>query len=274
MEKQTARGLRLTCWWGLAMGALLALIAGNGTLAKSSIAVLAILGALGVILASWEHEWLRAPVPIGTPVRAGIAVIVILVFWGAVAVSIWPSSDTKEAATHPAAASEATIPAPLLPPSRKKLDSLMAAFKEPPDQGMRIDKKPMGFIKNGESIPIPVAAEIDNRTQTYSILLYIPSTPLTEEICLELADPKTKAYEYVRRFVKSWDSFMDDDTPLPENFMTIRDPKFSGTVIIYHEDKMTLAAKGKIDEQFRKHGMAVIFRGWDYVIVQNNARGY
>jgi hypothetical protein len=72
------------------MGALFALIAGNGMLAKTSIVALAALGAIGASLAALEHGWLKAPMPIGTPVRAIIALCFIWGAWALLAIAIWP----------------------------------------------------------------------------------------------------------------------------------------------------------------------------------------
>jgi hypothetical protein len=112
MEKRQARVLRIGLWWSSVIACAVALISGNGTLAKSSIVVLALFGAVALSLAAWEHGWLRAPVPIGTPIKA---LLVLFVIWGtmiALGYCVWPNPPASSNHDH---ASEDQI---------KKLESL------------------------------------------------------------------------------------------------------------------------------------------------------
>jgi hypothetical protein len=77
------------------MAALIALIAGNGTLTKGSIIALAVLGASGVSLAAREHGCFKAPRPIGTPVRAIIVLAFIGILWMAIAFCVWPTPPQR-----------------------------------------------------------------------------------------------------------------------------------------------------------------------------------
>src|SRR4051794_27803703 len=70
--------------------AVYALIAGNGTLTKSSIVALCALGAAGGSLAMLEHGWPKAPVPIGTPVKAALLMIFAVVVMASIGYSVWP----------------------------------------------------------------------------------------------------------------------------------------------------------------------------------------
>ena len=72
MDKKSARSLRLSLEWSVVIGATLALIAGKGVLAQSAIIVLCAAGGGAMIIAFWEHGWLKAPIPIGTPARASL----------------------------------------------------------------------------------------------------------------------------------------------------------------------------------------------------------
>ena len=240
-------------------------------LAKTCFAISGLLLAGKIIM-----ELQRSP-----GISIGWRVVITFITCGILGVSVlgsWLWADRKHveesALAAPPKTSDQQITSLPLPASRKRLDSLLAAFKEPADVGIRLDMPPMEITINGQTTAVSVASEIDSRNQTYSVLFYIPNTPLTKELCIEFSNSMSEAYKYVKNFVTKSSSPMDDDTPLPESFMAIRNPKFSGNVIIYHEDKMTLSDKGTIDELFRKNGMGVTFRGWDYVIVQNASRGY
>jgi hypothetical protein len=90
VSKKELKILRLGIWWAMPIGAVVALVAGKGNLATSSIFVLCVLGAMGSILAMWEHGWLKAPVPLGTPLRVivltllPVALIALIGWWAAI----------------------------------------------------------------------------------------------------------------------------------------------------------------------------------------------
>src|ERR1035437_834155 len=70
MGKGQWRGLRLSLEWGATLAVIIALVAGAGTLLRGSIGALVVIGGAAATIAVFEHGWHRAPIPIGTPVKA------------------------------------------------------------------------------------------------------------------------------------------------------------------------------------------------------------
>lgn len=75
---------RVPLWWAVSVAALIALIAGRGTLTPVSIVILAIAGALALCVAAWEHGWLR------TRIRAAILLPLIAIGAFLLARLAWP----------------------------------------------------------------------------------------------------------------------------------------------------------------------------------------
>jgi hypothetical protein len=97
MDKKSAKNLRLSGYWGAVATIVTALIAGKDAIVKAAIVPLCVIGAIMLILAFWEQGWLRAPVPVGTPIRA--SVLVILAF-GIMALLGWfvvPTVSSEQA---------------------------------------------------------------------------------------------------------------------------------------------------------------------------------
>jgi hypothetical protein len=99
VDKKSSKSLRLSLEWGAAVAVVIALISGKETLAKDAIVYLCVFGAISLTVAFWEHGSLRAPVPIGTPVRA---LVLITVAFGGMALLggfVWPSRKDPTSVT-------------------------------------------------------------------------------------------------------------------------------------------------------------------------------
>jgi hypothetical protein len=98
MGKQPAKSLRLSLEWAAVLGATIALIAGKGILAKSAVVVLCVVGAIGLILAFYEHGWLRAPIPIGTTLRVPLLISIAVASMTFIGWYVWPEESPAERA--------------------------------------------------------------------------------------------------------------------------------------------------------------------------------
>jgi hypothetical protein len=79
--------IRTGLWWTVGVGAVIALIAGQGAITRVAIVVLAVAGAGGLGLAAWEHHWLK------TKARAVVVPLVICAGMFSLAVLLWPHEE-------------------------------------------------------------------------------------------------------------------------------------------------------------------------------------
>lgn len=144
------------------MASLIALIAGNGSLAKSSIVTLAAFGAVGVSLGAWEHGWLKAPIPIGTPVRGAAVLLLVFAGWAILAFAIWPRGGSNRevavSAPVPSKREESTtqpVPKSGIPP---------AAHKAPP-------------VSKPKTEALPSVTDSTPKTIQISAMFFDPQSP-------------------------------------------------------------------------------------------------
>jgi hypothetical protein len=78
MKKSEYKVLRLSLEWGAVVAVVIALIAGKDTIAKGGVIGLCVFGSAALIVAFWEHGWLRAPIPVGTPIRASFLIVIAI----------------------------------------------------------------------------------------------------------------------------------------------------------------------------------------------------
>ena len=75
--------------WAMITGAVIALIAGKGTIARSPVVGLVIIGGSGAVWAAYEHKWLRGRL------RASLVLLLICVVVGTFGWWVWPQEDTR-----------------------------------------------------------------------------------------------------------------------------------------------------------------------------------
>lgn len=161
----------------------------------------------------------------------------------------------------------------ITPPKPTEPLQLIDLYNEKP-QGVSLDMTDVFFKPHGgyPHIHLKASVLIDSPVQIYTIRFYIPHGQYTYRICMTLANKNTGAYRGIFEALKSHDSKLDPSYPFPDNFLTIRHPKFSGKVVIYAEDPLNLSEKVEIDSAFRQNGMAVEIRGMEYVLMRNMMR--
>jgi hypothetical protein len=86
-------------WSGLgAFTIAITLVAAKGNLARSAIVVLCAAGTLALVLAFWEHRWLRAPIPIGTPIKAPFLTALAVGTIALLGWYVWPNLSPPKSA--------------------------------------------------------------------------------------------------------------------------------------------------------------------------------
>ena len=93
-DKSTKFGIRAGVEWTIGVGCLIALIEGNGTMQRSSIIALALLGAIAVTAAIFDHGWHKS---VATRKVAKTRTIgILLTIWlgmAFLAYKVWPKSQ-------------------------------------------------------------------------------------------------------------------------------------------------------------------------------------
>lgn len=109
---------------------------------------------------------------------------------------------------------------------------------------------------------------VDTANQVYFFSFYMPKSQSTLAICLDLANRIKVPYDTLEKTLKDADSGDFFERPVPETFMSIRNPSFSHKVLIYHEETIPLFQRAEIDRQYRTKDMEADFRGPDYALAQ------
>ena len=84
------RNPRISLWWSTTAGCIISLLAGAGSMTKFAVVGLVICGSVAASTAAFEHGWHRAPLRIGTPIRATILLFLI---WAPMCILghyVWP----------------------------------------------------------------------------------------------------------------------------------------------------------------------------------------
>jgi hypothetical protein len=106
MGKVDYKTLRLGLEWSTVLAIVIALISGSGILIKPAIVILSIIGAFALSTAFWEQGWLRAPIPVGTPVRAIMLLCLACTVMAALGWYVYPKSSEISKPVTTAAASD------------------------------------------------------------------------------------------------------------------------------------------------------------------------
>ncbi len=232
------------------------------------------LSALSLVSKLWHSEggWLLRS--FGTFFVACGLLMAVAVTWDAKGDGAWSRLPHAWHKLKPPAKAEVSVPAPYAAVPGSQTLTLKSLFERDTPGVIRIgnDKSTLYFNKNAKHVRIDAVILVDTITQTYSLSFFIPHSDLTNDVCSDLATKNSQTYKFLRKLLHAMDSGLDAETPLPSNLMTVQHPIFSGRIFIYHEDKIPLLVRAKLDDTFTKNGMAVEFRGIDYVLAQSMAR--
>ncbi len=112
--------------------------------------------------------------------------------------------------------------------------------------------------KNGSKITFWCQAYLDFPAKTQFLGFYIPHSSRTYDLCIRLAPSVRETLKKVRERVAITGGYGDQ-------FNSLKDLTFSGRVLVYHEDLLTITQKAAIIKAFKKYGSDVQFRGPDYL---------
>ena len=136
--------------------------------------------------------------------------------------------------------------------------TLLSLYDEDFNDLFRVNEDRIIKSMDGTTVLINSKAYLDFEAQTKFIGFYIPSTPLTYDICVNLADTYKTALEMSER------NILEASKPGVQP-TTNRELRFSGRVFIYHEYPILAAQKRKLFSSFESRGLSIQFRGQDYL---------
>jgi hypothetical protein len=96
MEKETKIGIRVGFEWACGGGCVIALIAGNGTLERTSILALAVFGTVAFSVAILEHGWHKSSSIPRSYVRASIILLLICACMAFLGYKVWPKEKVQQ----------------------------------------------------------------------------------------------------------------------------------------------------------------------------------
>jgi len=122
------------------------------------------------------------------------------------------------------------------------------------------------FTNNSAEIDWGAGGKLVISTQTYYdfpgkskfVGFYIPSSPRTIEACIVLADGVLRAIEEAEKGVIVSAGYRDE-------MNTTKELTFTGRVVLYYEDMLTITQKAAVIEAYKSKGFDVNFRGPDYL---------
>jgi hypothetical protein len=116
--------------------------------------------------------------------------------------------------------------------------------------------------KNDDILRIESQVYADFPAKTQFVGYYIPSSSnKTYEACLRLVEAVRETIQSLPKRVGVWAGYRDERTKIEE--LT-----FSGRVLLYHEDFLSIKQKAAIIDAYRAKDFDVQFRGPDYIADQ------
>jgi hypothetical protein len=117
---------------------------------------------------------------------------------------------------------------------------------------------------DGSVLPIKRQVYLDFQAKTQFVGFFIPSadqlsvTDKTYNACLRLVDVVERTMEDIRKQVAISGGYADE-------MNSVQDLTFSGRVLLYHEDFLSIVQKAEIIKSYKAKGYDVQFRGPDYL---------
>lgn len=250
MARRSWKILRLSLEWGATVSCVLWLFAGAGTLLRQNIVALVVIGGAAATAAVLEHGWHRAPVRVGTPVRAAILLVVVWAAMAAIGWYAWPMNPRLTAAS----------------PVRPHFSPLtLHQFFEsdfPDCWGFGFDPGSISF-RDGSKASFEARLLVDSSAGAKFVAFYLPITRHPYSAAIGLAEHVEKAGGLNQFY------FMG---PGPEEPTISKSYRFSGRVFIYHENIFTPEQTGRLHEYFSSRDLILELRGEEYARDQNMIR--
>lgn len=113
-------------------------------------------------------------------------------------------------------------------------------------------------FKSGVAVPVRTQLYADFNVKVKFVGFYIPASPKTYEVWLQLANAVESTIQSFQERVAIGAGYRDESNRL-------QDLIFSGRVLLYHEDFLTIPQKAAIVGAYAAKHCDVQFRGPDYL---------
>jgi hypothetical protein len=196
---------------------------------------------------------LKASIPLAFVVGGIIAVLALLSHY-------WVEQNHKDADAPKPSTASATEPKPKAPTLREMFTSDFPNTMKAADEEMEIK------WKDGAA-PTKVVRQVylDFPAKARFVGFYIPfSPPHGFDACMALRLQVHKVMKVMEDKTRVSAGYRDESTDQ-------RDLTFSGRVLLYYEDVLTIPQKASLIEAYKKEGFEVNFRGPDYLVDQQIA---
>lgn len=141
--------------------------------------------------------------------------------------------------------------------------TLLTLYEEDFNDLLRVNEDRIITSQDGSTVTINSKVYFDFETQTKFVGFYIPSTPITFDICVNLSDFYKTALEMGNGNLAEW----SQPGLQPVNN---RELQFSRRIFIYHQYPLFATQKRKLFSLYESRGLSLQFRGQDYVFKKNS----
>lgn len=190
--------------------------------------------------------------------NAGVSVVIALILsaaWVGLRPSIQRQAVTQSATPSPTVATVVASPAPEPPP--KTLHDYFAEGNH-----FAIETMPQQLRVKNESVNVEARINMDYVARARFLTFYVPDTPHTFEACsLILTRSRATIEEFDREF-------HDEYGPIEGRKTGMKDLKFTGQIIIYHQRLLLQSEIDSLTAKATKAGLSVEFRGTYYVMAR------
>jgi hypothetical protein len=144
------------------------------------------------------------------------------------------------------------------PVEDSKPPTLLGLFKSDLTNTMKIDQGIHVQLEDCSTIEITPRLYVDFPARTKFLGFYIPQSTHTEGLCLHLAGAVSSTIEDLQKLVSVAWGYRGEQNKL-------QDLAFSGRVLLYHEEFLSITQKAAIIAAYTAHRCDVNFRGPDYL---------
>lgn len=193
-----------------------------------------------------------------------LSYVVVSVLCAALGVLYWAGINTvysrllipKSPATSPPKTETATTKTEEKPPT------LLDLYKSSFPNTLRVDGNSWGLLKdNSQVLSGPTKIYLDFDAKTKFVSFYIPTSKYSYEAASALWSQVNTTFAAVAKSVGVQAGYGHNPTDL-------KDLTFSGRVFLWHEDNFNLRQLADLVDTYKTHGMALDFRGPDYLANQ------
>ena len=144
------------------------------------------------------------------------------------------------------------------PVADEKPPTLSDLFKSDLPSTMKITNENTIQGPSGDILDIKTQIYADFPARTKFVGFYIPRSPHTYDVCLGIVSSVRSTIEVAQQRVEVTGGYRGEQNSL-------QDLTFSGRVLLYHEEFLSIPQKAEIIKAYAAQGFDVNFRGFDYL---------